>query len=222
MQLRNTNEPYLYLIDLESIIVINSNSMTVLSAIILLFLVMDPLGNAPVFLSILKDVDKNRWRKIIARELIIALAVLIVFLLCGRYILGLLQISEPALSIAGGIILFLIALKMIFSIYGGGDSESFEGEPLIVPLAIPLVAGPSAITTVLLLVTREPTRVFDWSLALVVAWLATAIILLLAVNLSKILGKRGLLALQRLMGMILTTIAVQMFLTGLTQYMAQR
>jgi MarC family membrane protein len=183
---------------------------------------MDPLGNAPVFLSILKDVDRRRWRKIIARELIIALAVLIIFLLCGRYILGLLQISEPALSIAGGIILFLIALKMIFSIYGGGDSESIEGEPLIVPLAIPLVAGPSAITTVLLLVTREPTRLFDWSLALVVAWLATAIILLLAVNLSKILGKRGLLALQRLMGMILTTIAVQMFLTGLTQYMAQR
>lgn len=194
--------------------------MSILSAIILLFLVMDPLGNVPVFITVLKDVDSSKWKKIVARELVIAFFVLVIFLLAGRFILVVLQITEPSLSIAGGIILFLIAIKMIFPISESGHTEPYEGEPFIVPLAIPLVAGPSAITTVLLLVTREPSRWFDWLLALVCAWAVTALILLLSGNLSKSLGKRGLIALQRLMGMILTTIAVQMFLTGVKQFMA--
>ena len=196
-------------------------SITLLSAIILLFLVMDPLGNVPVFLTILKDVDSGKRNKIVFRELIIAFVVLTFFLLGGRYILVLLQITGPSLSIAGGIILFLIALKMIFPIYEGTFGESTEGEPFIVPLAIPLVAGPSAITTVLLLATREPARWPEWFLALVCAWILTAAILLLSTTLSRFLGKRGLVALQRLMGMLLTTIAVQMFLTGINQFMSR-
>lgn len=195
--------------------------MTLLSAVILLFLVMDPLGNVPVFLTVLQDVDSSKRNKIVFRELIIAFCVLAFFLLGGRYILVLLQITEPSLSIAGGIILFLIALKMIFPIHEGTFGESPEGEPFIVPLAIPLVAGPSAITTVLLLATREPTRLTEWFLALVCAWVLTAAILLLSTTLSRFLGKRGLVALQRLMGMLLTTIAVQMFLTGVNQFMSR-
>jgi multiple antibiotic resistance protein len=192
--------------------------MTLLSAIVILFLVMDPLGNVPVFLSVLKDVNPAKRNRIIARELVIALIVLALFVVSGPLIMGVLQISGPSLSIAGGVVLFLIALKMIFPVHEGVFGESPEGEPFIVPLAIPLVAGPSAITTVLLLVTREPARRMDWLLALTCAWVVTAVLLLLSGYLSRFLGQLGLLALQRLMGMILTTVAVQMFMTGLAQF----
>jgi len=195
--------------------------MTILSAVVLLFLVMDPLGNAPVFLSVLKDVERHKWRRIIARELAIAFLVLLAFLAGGRFILVWLQISGPSLSIAGGIILFLIALKMVFPTSESEHNESYGEEPFIVPLAIPLVAGPSAITTVLLLVTQEPARWPEWLMALTCAWLVNAVILLSLGGLSRILGKRGLTALQRLMGMILTAIAVQMLLTGVTQYIGR-
>lgn len=195
--------------------------MTIYSAGILLFLVMDPLGNIPLFLTALKDVPPERRGKIIFRELLIALAVLTVFLFVGRFIMKALALSEPSLSIAGGIILFIIALKMIFA---GSDSSvgaSHDKEPFIVPLAIPLVAGPSAMASVLLLVTREPTRILEWFLALISAWLATALILGLSTHLSRALGEKGLLALERLMGMILTTLAVQMFLNGIHKFVGQ-
>lgn len=196
--------------------------MSTLKAMILLFLVLDPLGNIPLFLSVLRNFDPKRKRKIILRELCIALAVLLVFLFVGKYILQYLQIQEPTLSIAGGIILFMIAIKMIFPISKGDfDEEPKKEEPFIVPLAIPLVAGPSAMTTVLLLVTAEPSRWTDWLLALICAWALSAGILTASNSLGKVLGEKGLIALERLMGMLLTTIAVQMFLTGLHQFMGR-
>jgi multiple antibiotic resistance protein len=195
--------------------------MTIYSAAILLFLVMDPLGNIPVFLAVLKDVPAAKRKKIIFRELLISLAVLLVFLFLGRHILDTLDLSEPSLSISGGIILFIIALKMIFSgPEGGGFGINPDREPFIVPLAIPLVAGPSAMASVLLLATREPSRMFDWFVALVSAWVVTSIILILSTVLSRALGHRGLIAMERLMGMILTTISVQMFLNGVKMFMA--
>jgi multiple antibiotic resistance protein len=194
--------------------------MSIYSAAILLFLVMDPLGNMPVFLTVLKDVPTEKRRKIIFRELVIALIVLLVFLFIGRYILEVLDLSEPSLSIAGGIILFVIALRMIFSSPDGGFAVGPDREPFIVPLAIPLVAGPSAMACVLLLATREPGRMLDWTIALIGAWVFTAIILILSTVLSRALGHRGLQAMERLMGMILTTISVQMFLNGIKQFMA--
>jgi len=195
--------------------------MTIYSAAILLFLVMDPLGNIPIFLSILKDTEAKRRRQIIIRELLIAYGVLLLFLVFGRYILELLQITEPSLSIAGGVILFIISLKMIFPQAEGVFGSSQEREPLIVPLAIPLVAGPSAIATILLLTAQSPDRLLDWFLALTGAWLVTATILFASGLLRQVLRRRGLAALERLMGMILTTIAVQMLLTGIEKFMAQ-
>jgi MarC family membrane protein len=195
--------------------------MTIYSAAILLFLVMDPLGNIPVFLTVLKDVPLAKRKKIIFRELVIALAVLVFFLFVGRYILEVLDLSEPSLSIAGGIILFIIALKMIFANPEGAFGVNPDREPFIVPLAIPLVAGPSAMASVLLLATREPARLLDWSIALVSAWVLTALILVLSTVLSRALGHKGLQAMERLMGMILTTIAVQMFLNGVGQFVGR-
>ncbi len=195
--------------------------MTIYSVAILLFLVMDPLGNIPIFLSVLKDVEAKRRRRIIIRELVIAYGVLLLFLFFGRHILDLLQITEPSLSIAGGIILFIIALKMIFPQQEGVFGATQEREPLIVPLAIPLVAGPSSIATILLLSAQDPTRLFDWFLALTGAWLVSALILFGSGLLRRVLRRRGLAALERLMGMILTTVAVQMLLSGIEQFIAR-
>jgi multiple antibiotic resistance protein len=195
--------------------------MTLLSGAVLLFLVMDPLGNVPVFLTVLKDVDPRRRPRIILRELLIALAVLLIFLYFGRFILKALQIDDPALSIAGGIILFLIALKMIFPDRNDSSPVSLDHDPFIVPLAIPLVAGPSALASVLLMMAREPDRILEWTIALLCAWAVTALILIASGKLSRALGARGLTALTRLMGMILTTISVQMFLNGIRQFQSQ-
>ena len=194
--------------------------MTIFSAALLLFLVMDPLGNIPFFLTALKDVDARRQKTIIIPELLIALFVLVLFLFAGQYILKILQISEPSLTIAGGIILFLIAIRMIFPTSNGIFEQTVAGEPFIVPLAIPYIAGPSALASVLFIMSREPERWLDWLFALIAAWFISGVIIFLSSGLRRYLGERGLIAIERLMGMILTAIAVQMFMTGITQFLA--
>lgn len=191
--------------------------MNIYTATITLILVMDPLGNIPIFLSVLKNIEPKRRSIVILREAFFAYLILLLFLFCGQHILTSLHITEPALGIAGGIILFLIALKMIFPPYEE-QRERQVGEPFIVPLAIPLTAGPSAIATVLLLTTQEPNLLSNWFIAITIATLICTAILLCASPLRKILGEKGLLAVERLMGMILTTVSVQMFLDGINHY----
>lgn len=195
--------------------------MTIYSAAIMLFLVMDPFGNIPIFLSVLSHVDPDRRGKIIVRELLIALVFLIFFLFFGRFILAGMHITEPALGIAGGTILFLIAIKMIFPASNSTfvNDEDKDGDPLIVPLAVPMVAGPSSMTMVILLSTQYPDHQLSWLAALIISWSLGFIILVLSERLSKIVGKRTLKAIERLMGMILTTMAVQMLLTGIKTFM---
>ncbi len=189
-------------------------AMTTFSAAVLLFFVMDPLGNIPLFLSALTPVEPARRFRVAARELLVAYGLLVLFLVAGRSILATLRISEPALTIAGGIVLFLIALKMVFPGAHGPLDEETAGEPLIVPLAIPYVAGPSALATVLLLASQAPERRADWFVAITVAWGASAAILLSGSRLAILLGTRGLTAIERLMGMVLVASAVQMVLDG--------
>ncbi len=194
--------------------------MTLYSATITLILVMDPLGNVPLFLSVLNHVPPKKRRRIILRETFIAFLILIFFLYCGRYILNGMNISEPALRIAGGIILFLIAIRMIFPNPVDDHIKNKQlNDPLIVPLAVPLIAGPSTMTIVMLLANQAPHNMTRWFIALTIAWLITAIILIFADFLRKLLGDRGLTAIERLMGMILTTMAVQMFLSGIEQFL---
>jgi MarC family membrane protein len=189
------------------------------SAALLLFLIMDPLGNVPLFLSLLRDLTPQRRRIVLARELLIALGVLFVFLFGGRWILELLQLRQEAVSIAGGIILFLIGLKMIFPAPEGMFGESPGGEPFIVPLAIPLVAGPSTVAVLLLLGGQDPARLGDWSIALLLAWAGTAVILFSSTTLYRWLGIRTLTAVERLMGMLLVALSVQMLLDGVASYL---
>ena len=193
--------------------------MTILAAALLLFLVMDPLGNIPLYLAALKNVEAKRRTKVIFRELLIALLVMVIFLFSGQAFLSALHISEPALTITGGVILFLIALKMIFP--QGNNDSSLEEEPFIVPLAIPYVAGPSALATLLLIMNGEPERWPDWLAALFLAWLVTGVILLCATPLAKALSNRGLIAIERLMGMVLVAIAIQMLMDGIAKFITQ-
>ncbi|WP_309567519.1 MarC family protein [Coxiella-like endosymbiont] len=193
--------------------------MTLYTIAITLILVMDPLGNIPVFLAILQNYDTRTQTRIILRESLIAFLILALFVFFGRYILHGLHITTPALSIAGGVILFIIALRMIFPSEQKTSKKEDLEEPLIVPLAVPLTAGPSAMGMVLLFVTRDPYHLWLVFLGVLIASAIFTVIMLFAPFLMKILGKRGLIAIERLMGMILTTIAVQMFLSGVAQYL---
>jgi multiple antibiotic resistance protein len=184
-----------------------------------LFLLMDPIGNIPVFLVVLSDLEKKRHNRIIMRELLIALAIIILFALLGDVILSIFSLSKSSIEISGGIILFLIALKMIFP-ERGSLKESFAsvGEPLIVPLAIPLVAGPAILAAVIIFSQTIPSIVLV--AAIVIAWLFCTAILLSAPLLIRIFGEKGISALEKLMGLILTMIAVEMLLEGISLFQA--
>lgn len=192
--------------------------MSTLSAGILLFLIMDPLGNIPLFLSLLKNVAPERRRLVLIRELLIALLVLFVFLFSGKYLLSALQLKAESVSIAGGIVLFLIGIRMIFPPKDGIFGGDIDAEPFIVPMAIPAVAGPSTMAAVMLLANSNPGRTVDWSIALFLAWLATSVMLVSSTYLYRWLGHSVLIALERLMGMLLVALSVQMFLDGVVAY----
>ncbi len=187
----------------------------------LLLLVLDPLGNVPFFSAIMRHVDPVRRPRVILRECAIATVLLIGFLAVGESFLKLLGLSQSSLGIAGGIILILIAIRMIFDsadkMFGG---EMLQGEPFIVPMAVPFLAGPSALATVILVRTNPvtPLPMAGAVLAVIAAMTVTSIILLLGMRITRLLGERGVEAMQRLMGLLLTTIAVEMFLRGIVSF----
>lgn len=189
--------------------------MTTLSAALLLFLILDPLGNIPVFLGLLKPLPGHRRRRVLAREMLIALGVLFAFLWAGKYVLDLMHLRQESVAIAGGIVLGVIGLRMVFPRAEGVMGHQVGGEPFIVPLAVPLIAGPSAMTFVILLSHNQPGGLGRGVLALLLAWLGTAVVLLAAPLLLRLLEERGLQAVERLMGMLLIMLAVQMALDGL-------
>ena len=195
--------------------------MDIVSATILLVLVMDPFGNMPLVISVLKNVDPSARTRVVLRECAIAYTVLLAFMFGGNKFMQLLRLSDTALGIAGGLILFLIALRMVFPHAEGIFGESGETGTFIVPLAIPAIAGPSALATVLLLVSREPQRIFAWVGALSLAMLASALVMVSAQRVSGWIGKRGIIAMERLMGMVLTAIAVEMLLAGIERFIVQ-
>jgi multiple antibiotic resistance protein len=182
-----------------------------------LFFVMDPLGNMPIFNAVLSRFTPQRRAQITARELSIALVILLIFLFAGTAILDFLGLTQPSLSIAGGVLLFIIALRMIFP-HAGGEVAAEKDEPFIVPLAMPMVAGPSTIAILLLLSSREPERIWEWCTALVIAWAGTTVLLTASPFLLRALGSRGLRALERLMGMLLVLLATQMLLNGVREF----
>ncbi|WP_234418652.1 YhgN family NAAT transporter [Dongshaea marina] len=186
----------------------------------MLFLIMDPLGNLPVFMSILRHVDPKRRRQVMIRESLFALVIMMIFLFAGQSILDFLHLGQVAVNISGGLILFLIALKMIFPTPGGVTGAVAGEEPFLVPIAIPLLAGPSLLATLLLLAHQHPGHLGPLALALLLAWLACSAILMFQELFNRLLGEKGLTAVERLMGMLLIMMAVQMLLDGFSQYIA--
>lgn len=184
-----------------------------------LFFVMDPLGNMPVFNAILDHLDSPQRARIVAREMLFALIILMVLLFAGTAVLEFMGLSQPSLNIAGGLLLAIIALRMIFP-SPARDNEVDVEDPFIVPLAMPMVAGPSTIAILLLLSSTQPEHVWEWSLALFMAWAATAAILTASPFLMRYLGSRGSRALGRLMGMLLVLLATQMLLNGIAEFVA--
>jgi len=188
----------------------------ILAASMILFLVMDPLGNIPIFLACLKHVEERRRPAVILRESCIALGILLLFLLLGPGVMHWLRIGPTALQLTGGLLMFLIAVGMVFPgtfQLAGGDG--CNEEPLVVPLATPALAGPSTIATIMILASKQDHALAAWLAALLISWTATALILLLSPRLSRFLGTRGLAACERLMGVILAVVAVQMILDGI-------
>jgi multiple antibiotic resistance protein len=194
--------------------------VSLISAAVLLFFVMDPLGNVPLFLSALKGVDPSRHRLIIIRDMLIALGVMIGFLFAGQLVLDVLGVSPASLTAAGGVILLIIAIRMIFPTSDRTLREQVKEEPFVVPLAIPYTAGPSVLATELLLMSQDPARWHIWLAAIVLAWLPAAVILVASSNLQRLLGDRGLTAIERLMGMILIILAMDMLMEGVKTFFA--
>jgi MarC family membrane protein len=190
-----------------------------LSALVLLLLVLDPFGSLPIFISVMRGVAPERRRFVALREVSIAFLVLAVFMVGGQAFLGVMRLSERSLEVAGGVILGIIAMRMIFA--SGGEIYAADGsgrEPFIFPLAVPLLAGPSAMATVLLLASRQPDKLLSWFGALSVAMVVSGVVLLSADRLRKLLGASMVSALEKLMGLVLTAVAVEMVLAGLKRY----
>ena len=195
-------------------------SYTFASATILLILITDPIGNIPIFANALRHVAPARRPWVILREVLIAFVLLLLFMFVGEAFLRLMNLSELSLQIGGGVILFLIALRMIFP-PPGTDASDPAGEPLIVPLAVPAIAGPSALATVLLLVSQAPARRLEWIGALCITMAVSAIILVLAERIQRVAGERIVIALERLMGLVLVAMAIEMILRGIKTFALQ-
>ncbi|PAU64928.1 hypothetical protein BZL41_08570 [Pseudomonas sp. PIC25] len=189
--------------------------MDIFGIAVLIFLVTDPFGNIAIYLAALKNVAPERRVRVVARELLFALALLLLFLTFGAKILSGLGLSREATAIAGGIILFVIAMRLIFPSPQGLLGDLPDGEPMLVPLATPAVAGPSALTVLMTLRNTHDGALWELYLAVFLAWAATSLILLQAAFLQRFLGPRGLTAIERLAGMLLIMLSVDMLLDNL-------
>jgi len=188
------------------------------SIAVTLFLIMDPFGNIPIFLSVLESVPPERRQRVLVRELILALVIIVVFIFGGKYVMSILGLRQESVSIAGAIILFLIALRMVFPSKDTKTTPDPDSEPLLVPLAVPLIAGPSVLAFLLLFASAPEGAHLILLAAAGLAWVGTFLVLFFSTYLARFLGRRGLIAVERLMGMVLVALAVQLFLDGLSAY----
>jgi MarC family membrane protein len=192
---------------------------TFLSATILLIFITDPLGNIPLFIAALRRVRPERRSRVILRECTISFSVMLVFMIFGRHILAVMNLTDEILRVAGGVILFLIALKMVFPDESRQpDEEENSVEPFIVPIAIPLISGPSAMATAMLIAGSNPRRMPEWIAALALSISVTFVVFRLSTWLQKRLGEQVITALERLMGLILTAVSIEMLLHGIAAY----
>ena len=188
--------------------------MELLTIILALFLIMDPIGNIGSFLLLLKDETPNRQRFIIVREMLIALMVMLFFNFVGEHLFDLLNVSEVAVRLASGMILFLIAIQILFPNTNSLRANLPKDNPFIIPLAIPLIVGPSVIASIMLFAHIEPSQLLMVE-GIGIAWAMALTVLLMGPFLHRYLGDNGLIACERLMGMVLVMLAIQRFMEGI-------
>lgn len=193
--------------------------MQVLSLAITLFFVLDPFGNLPVVLSLLSKVEPEQRWKVVARESFIALGLLVLFYAVGARFIGLLGVDSSDLTICGGVVLGIIALRMVFPDENGGVAREAEVEPFIVPLAIPLMAGPSALATVMIMSAQSEANPLIGLGMMTLAWLVSAILLVGGVRVGHFIPQRLMEAFERLSGLLLAVISVHMVMTGIRAYL---
>lgn len=191
--------------------------MSLFSITLILFLIMDPLGNIASYLKLIEGIPPRRVTWVVCREMTIALLFMILFIFIGEFILSILEISEITVRIASAMIIFLTAIKILFPATNSLRANLPAGEPFITPLAVPLIAGPSLLATIMLFAHIEPSS-FTMFASIGIAWLASTIILLNAPLIHRIVGNNGLMAAERLTGMLLVMLAVQRFMEGIHQF----
>jgi len=192
------------------------STFSIISTAILIFFILDPFGNIPLLLSILKNIDREKHSRIIGREMLIGLFILLIFLFFGEEFLSVFHLETHSITIAGAIIFFVISLKMIFPDPNSDLFSTKKGDdPLVVPIAIPMIAGPAALATILVLSKTNSDHLGSLFVSLILAWLCASLVLLFSPKLYKILKTKGLIALERLMGMLLLIMSVQMFVDGI-------
>ncbi len=185
----------------------------------LLFLVIDPFGNLPFVLAVLRGLPPSSYRRAIVREIGLAFAILVLFAAAGDRLFEYLMIDPSSLQISGGIILFLISLKMIFQSSTAIFSDDYANNPVLVPIAVPSIAGPAAVTTVMVLHGQQQTSLPEITVALAVVLGVTMLILLAGRSLGRILGERGILALEKFMGLLLNLVSVNMIMAGIAEWL---
>ncbi|EPH00275.1 MarC family membrane protein [Propionibacterium sp. oral taxon 192 str. F0372] len=194
----------------------------VISSAVIFTMVMDPLGNVPLFLTALRNTAEDRKKRVLVRELLIALVLMLLFLVGGRGFMRLFHVEAPSLTVAGGVVLLLIALRMIFPTPERSLRERIDDEPFIVPLAVPYVAGPSLLAMEVVLVSGNPGAIGQYLIALLLSWAVSAVVLFFSASLHKVIGEKALTAVERLMGLVLVIISIQMMLSGVAEYFSLR
>lgn len=187
------------------------------TVIVILFLIMDPIGNISSFLHMVQELPPRRVRWVVFREMLIALIFMLVFNFLGEYIFVVLQLDKPTVEVASAIVLFLTAIKILFPASNSLRANLPVGEPFIIPLAVPLIAGPSLLATIMLLAHLETSQ-SGMLLAIIIAWVLAMLVLLSARQLQRYLGSNGLMAGERLTGMLLVMLAIQRGMEGLSAF----
>ena len=195
-----------------------------LTSFVALFIIIDPIGLTPIFIAITQGMDDSLRRKVALRSVLVSAFVISLFIVGGETVLGFIGISMPAFRIAGGILLFLTALDMLFQRRSKRRENQTEQElvddPSVFPLAIPLIIGPGAIATVILIAGAKPGLVGIASTGFITALVLLAVFVFFsaASRIEKLLGKTGIDVLTRLLGMLLAALSVQFVIEGLLEF----
>jgi len=178
---------------------------------------MDPIGNIQSFISQLSRYDQRQRMWVLLREMLFALGLMLLFNFAGELFFNVLDISEITVRLSSGVILFLVAFEILFPTMNNFRQNLPKEEPYFIPLAVPLIAGPSLLATIMLYAHIEESFVV-MVVAILIAWVFALLVLMFAHPIHRLIGNNGLMACERLIGMILILLAIQRFMEGVLMF----